>query len=567
MWSRPGLIAVCSAFLTLFLAPAAAPAARRLAPITGRAPAGYTVIALALNGHAADATVQAGGRFRVVPTAARVTLQLRAPDGTYGGPVVVAPHGPHQVVVGVRAGARLGVIRVANGFGKVAGVLSGALDTSRLAFARRRRPTGARRLGHVRRWPSLGRSGGTGPSARTLAKRRGGDLDQDGIPDAIDVDDDGDLRLDNVDKRSSLGGSIASAQDLDPYQPTSLLNVGLEESYLAERAGYARGVAGYPLNDDVPRATSPEDRVKLRDLAISQRSLVLFPLPRGDAELDCGGLIYCRAGGSGRDVTRMHVFPDDFDADQDGFGLMTDSRPLNPSRDGFGTTAQIDRPIFALAPGTGLRTVPGSDGIGSGDQYLERFPGGLVQPTTLGYVFDSVPAIKSYGQEGATTDIAYPVPEDGPGTERDPLPITVSRPLTLVVWRPQRRALPGEAGCSPDAATCSEGVDIGGLTYVVAGKTNEQARQTWHCPPSAYGLPPGASSGAARVGAGGVTDLAPDRPSDSARVVSFTVTLSQCTNDGSSSPWTGFPSRDVYVTAVSRYGDAAEGGGLSFKGG
>jgi hypothetical protein len=563
MWTRPGLLAVCFAML---LAPAAL-AARSHAPISGRAPAGYTVIALALDGRAAAAEVPRSGRFRVVPTAARVTLQLRAPDGTYAGPVVFASHGPHQVVVGVRAGARLGTIRVARGFGEVVHVARSALDMTRLAYAKRRRPRGAGRLGHVRRWPSLGRSGGTGPSARTLAKHRGGDLDQDGIPDAIDVDDDGDLRLDNVDNRTRLGGSIASAQNADPYQPTSLLNVGLEESYLAERFGYAHGVAGYPLNDDVPRPTSPEDRAKLRDLAISQRSLVLFPLPGGNAELDCGGLIYCRAGGSGRDITRTHAFPDEFDADGDGFGLMTDSRPLNPARDGFGTAQQIDRPIFALAPGTGLRTAPGLNGIGSGDQYLERFPDGLVQPTTLGYVFDSVPAIKSYGQEGATTEIAYPVPETGPGTERDPFPITVSRPLTLEVWRPQRRALPGEAGCSANAQTCSEGVDIGGLTYVVAGKTNEQARQTWHCPPSAYGLPPGASPEAAQLGADGVTDMAPDRPSDSARVVRFTVTLSQCANDGSSSPWNGFPSRDVYVTAVSRFGDAAEGGGLSFKGG
>ena len=39
-------------------------------------------------------------------------------------------------------------------------------------------------------------------------------------------------------------------------------------------------------------------------------------------ELDCGGLGYCSTGGSGKALERSRAFPDDFDSDTDGFGLL-----------------------------------------------------------------------------------------------------------------------------------------------------------------------------------------------------------------------------------------------------
>jgi hypothetical protein len=68
-------------------------AAATLKPITERLDKpGYTVIALAATGQAGSVIARSGG-FSVVPPAATVTLQLRAPDGVYAGPVVLQEQG------------------------------------------------------------------------------------------------------------------------------------------------------------------------------------------------------------------------------------------------------------------------------------------------------------------------------------------------------------------------------------------------------------------------------------------------------------------------------------------
>jgi hypothetical protein len=541
---------------------AAAPAAAALPAIRGSLPIGYSVIALARDGRSVTAFAGAGGSFRIVPPARRVTLQLLTRGGQYGGPVVVGRRGRNRVIVGIRAGASLGRIRVGGGFGRTRRLLSLARDRGAFAFAKRGRPRGAGRSGRVRLWPSLGAAGAQG-SERLRAARRGGDTDLDGVPDAFDVDDDGDLRLDNVDGRVAISAAGEDAQD--PYQPSSLLNVGLPETFLAEQLGFASGVAGFALNEHAAPPTSADELRRLRNLALELRGLLVFPLPRGTAELECWALFYCTPFGSGRDITRFQQFPNAFDPDRDGFGTMTDSRPFVPDRDGFGAIEQIDRPVFAFSPGADLRRpgVPG--GIGNGDTFLEHFASGRPQPVSLGYVFDSVPAIKSYDAGSGTQEIRYPVPWGGPGAEGNPIRRQAGSPLTLTVWRPQRRAIPGEAGCPVASRECDEAVDVGGLTYIVAGKTNEQQpRRTFHCPATAYSLPPGAEQTASRTPTG-VADLERDRATVvSEHTLTFTLDLDQCPFDQGTER--GPADRDVYVTAVSRFGDAAEGGGLSFRG-
>jgi hypothetical protein len=404
-------------------------------------------------------------------------------------------------------------------------------------------------------WPSLGAAGAPA-SERRRAARRGGDTDLDGVPDAFDVDDDGDLRLDNVDGRVALAATAADTQD--PFQPSSLLNVGLPESFIADTMGFARGVAGYALNEHAAPPGSADEFRRLRNLALRIRALLVFPLPRGTAELDCGALSYCRPFGSGNDITRSRPFPNAFDADGDGFGTMADVRPFQPSRDGFGTQAQIDRPVFAFVPQAPLRRADAAEGIGTGDTFLEYFATAKPQPVSLGYVFDAVPAIKSYDAGSGTREVTYPVPRGGPGTERAPIAREAGRLLTLTVWRPQRRAIPGEAGCRVAARECDESVDIGGLTYIVAGRTSEQNRRTFHCPASAYSVPRGSTARRSPVG---IVDRLPDVPTSQGSTLTFSVDLDRCPIEGEGGP----AGRSVYVTAVSRFGDAAEGGGLSFR--
>src|SRR5207302_6287733 len=114
-------------------------------PITGKlSKRGYTVIALATSGRASSVRAPTGA-FRLRPPGETVTLHLRAPNGTYAGPIVVGGSATHAIV-GLRAGARLGniTIRARNGYAKVAGRLPGSrIDARRWARARRGVPIGA----------------------------------------------------------------------------------------------------------------------------------------------------------------------------------------------------------------------------------------------------------------------------------------------------------------------------------------------------------------------------------------------------------------------------------------
>ncbi len=117
-----------------------------LKPITGKLNEhGYTVIALAANGQAGS-VIAKGGSFRVVPPAAKVTLQLRAPNGVYAGPIVLLEKGAkrkqNQAIVGVKAGASLGNITVNSAAGYALARLNKRLwkkwvDTTRWARAKK----------------------------------------------------------------------------------------------------------------------------------------------------------------------------------------------------------------------------------------------------------------------------------------------------------------------------------------------------------------------------------------------------------------------------------------------
>ncbi|MGH2978377.1 MAG: hypothetical protein ACRDLQ_01910, partial [Solirubrobacterales bacterium] len=169
--------------------------------IEGRvAGSGYEVVALSPDGRSRAA--RARRDFSIVPPARTVTLHLRDRNGVYLGPIVIAGRG-RRAVVRVRAGARLGTIRVREGYGRPE-------DEP----ARRRRgrgrpvhandgvPTGVGRLGLVRSTPR----GPVGP---------GHDRDADGIPGLWDVDDDGDLLPDTAEgRRSRRGSGLRSAGGL-----------------------------------------------------------------------------------------------------------------------------------------------------------------------------------------------------------------------------------------------------------------------------------------------------------------------------------------------------------------
>lgn len=489
---------------SLVLLATAAPADAALKPISGKlTERNHTVIALAPNGKATVARARRG-RFRLRPPARSVTLQLRSPDGSYAGPVVVGG-GRRTAIVGVRPGTRLGTVRVRRGYASVSRRLGARrIDTRLRARARRGVPIGAGRFGRVR-----------SASVRDGAP---GDEDLDGIPDVLDVDDDGDLVLDGVDVANAGRRGRLSQDPGEQFGFHSRLTLYLDTTANANATslGTQQVDAAMAASGDLLLGVLPSD-----------------PLP-DSPELDCGGsiqqpprpegLVYCRrhsVGGTGEvgryPPTSLAVpFPDCCDADGDGLGKLTaDTGPLAMTLHHGATTSQI----------------------GTGDVMVQTVTRNGVKTSFLAalqYVLATVPALVAYDEDGpggaAPIQVTYPFPGPGPGgtgggpglrgnpaVVGDGPDADTDAELTVTFWRPQRRAVPAwnEPG---------DWIDIGGLHYEV--QVRESGRR---CPQDAFteDHPELASNGPSAMNPG-LTDLAGDRPADAANTFTYTLNLTRC---------------------------------------
>jgi hypothetical protein len=449
---------------------------------------GFDVIALAETGNAKSVRIRRDGSFSVVPPARNVTLHLRGVNGRYAGPIVIASaRRGARAIVGVKAGARLGRIAARGRYARVSRTpLARFVDRTRFARARRGVPIGVGSFGFVRSRPSAGAVPG--------------DFDLEGIPNALDVDDDGDLVLDELDR--SLGARAAQAGGLNLSVHNQGGRYGLDRSVNANAAALT---------------------VESLDAAFSQSIGVMIPFMPGDShELDCGppvpiGLPYCAAGGTGRVVFGSlggQSFPACCDADGDGFGTLT--------RNEFG--------FFVLGPGTTTGQ------ISAGDVLVERVRSGGVEnayPDTLGLILATQSALVSYRDTaGNSATVGYPVPPGGPGTSGNGFPVAPGPDgnlvLTLTLWRPQRRPIPPET---------AEWMDLGGLLYSVGFGTTPEAPPAVQegfkgCPQDAISTsdPDLASTQTPGGGFGGgrFADRAPDRPASAANTLTYTVNITQC---------------------------------------
>jgi hypothetical protein len=286
----------------------------------------------------------------------------------------------------------------------------------------------------------------------------------------------------------------------------------------------------------------------------------------GPVELNCGALIYCSRGGTGRHDLHLpngltlnpEPFPECCDPDGDGFGSLL-----------YGSDFDVGRDPGA-APGLFLQPRASADQIRGGDLLiglaevppwskdtpgkLEPYAGQEVEvPFTMRTIFATPPALASYTDElGATHAVSYPYSNaalpvvDGPDPDSD-----VS--VELSFWRPQRRPVPDEV-----SSGAGNWVDIGGLEYWV--------RPALHnCPQSAFSTTDPALSltsvtrqsptGPEEVGL--LVDSAPDRPATPTNTFSYTLNLTSCLaaagapedveafNSGSTSVQAGFVASPV----------------------
>lgn len=507
---RPVACAIATAAAAA--AAVAAPAAdAKRAPITGSAPKGMAVIAVAPNGKTTIAK-RTGAAFSVTPAATVVSLHLRAADGTYAGPLVAGAKG-RRVLFGIRAGTKVGRLVVRGGAGRPARALppSAVAANPSASASKRGLPTGAGNFGYVK-----SRSKGKGPSGP------GRDQDGDGIPGVFDVDDDGDLVLDNVDSATRARTRTLLRQAPQPPQPApgqpapgqpapGQPGPGTPPPGGGGPVGPApapgSATAGFQLFSnlklDLERAVNANAggiTDAQIDAAMSSAQTLAIGLAGGatTTELDCGLLRYCRAGGTGTFADTGAAFPGTADADADGKGEIT-----------AGATGDFQ-----------LRTGASHTEIGAGDVLIQEF-GTSTAASTLNLVFSTTPAIRDLTPDGgATTTFAYPVASGAPGTMAAPLDVASGR-MTFRLWRPQRRPITG--------AGERDWMDIGGLRYTVdvpngpgGGGPGPGTRGPGNCPLATTSSSTLAPDGDA------LRDTAPDRAADPANVIDITVDLDAC---------------------------------------
>jgi hypothetical protein len=556
--------------LACALLAATAPAAMAKKTIRGKlSEPGYTVMALNPDGTMTSADAE--GRFRLRTTAEKVTLHLRGPDGKYAGPIVVGGGGK-RVILGVKAGASIGSVTVHEGYASVANEpRKRILDTSRTARAKGGVPLGAGVFGRVR--SSIPR------------KTVRGDPDLDGIPNQLDIDDDGDLTLDDLDrskKRRSARTPFA-AQEVDIEWGYELT---LGATLVQTRNANAPGVTDEEIDSFLARRGDLVTGEGIQESATGES------VRGGSFELDCGapqsptdptvgGLVYCTRGGTGRvppspgaqgDRNTWPRFPDDFDSDNDGFGTLSEA--TSPLSHGATSTQ-----------------------ISTGDTLIARvaFRGAETKiSTVLQYVPATPQALVSYDDGQGVTPVQYPVPgpdADGvciaqngppcgmwPGSQGNPLPV-IARPngqvtVTFTLWRPQRRPIgegPRRETCLDEDPPC-EWIDIGGLEHSVGVGGSFPGDQGSGCLGAAYSEsdpnleivfapPPDPEDEDAVKGAGWLLDKARDARANPASTFTYTVNLSECLRP--SQPTDAWPINEARQVV---FGSAEGAGGVEGSG-
>lgn len=507
-----GLIA--AALLLGAVAPAGA------ATVTGKlSKNGYTVVAISTGGKSASAKAKRGAYKLKVP--GRIfTLHLLDKRGHYAGPVVVGGSRT-KAIVGVKTGAKLGKVRVRDGYATPVKPLAGRfIARSRTAKAKRGVPVGARGYGLV--------SGARGSAASRFqaalhgsarafdAGKAGTDSDGDGVPAALDIDANANGVIDAVDPTAPrpAGFGVFSQLVLD-----------LDQSVNANAGG-----------------VTPE---KI-DQAMADNLTLVFTNVQAGTELDCQNLSYCSAGGSGRvqkppeEGGGGEAFPSCCDSDSDGMGTISGGSQ-GPSGAEFRLTPH--------ATGEQIHSGDLMTEVSGGDRFLG----------SLGFVFKTVPAVKQLTDSGgAALTFVYPVAAGSVGTRTNPivLPTTSSGPMTFTIWRPQRRPIKGAGeGRSP--------IDIGLLDYQVQLPNAPGAPMPMpgsvnapQCPQSAFATTdPNLTATGGALGA--MRDARGDAPADAAQTLTFSLDLGACITARGGSVTSG-SSFHLAISAVSQSGNSVD---------
>lgn len=402
-------------------------------------------------------------------------------DGTYGGPVVfglAGQKGKYSTNVTSTGAVSLGKVSVkSDGWSKSSKALKKGLYAKLLRNTLAGgKPRGSGSVGVVKSagvWATAA-AAMAGVTCGTEDQTLGTDCDADGVPNAVDVDDNNNGVLDLADQKTSSFES----QKLLPWSTLYLEIGGMNKN----------------LNANLANVTTADIDAVMGGAMGTFSIAVYLNLPPGESTgydavwVDCGTLSYC-AKDTGTAVTG----PPSGNVGKQWSALWCRS-PLNsqgscnenyPWREYPGTLfdqsnngTKVDSAGGTVWNGL-TRFVNGSDAVWAGgiipnvgtglldkvkvgDPYVLnlRSSNGTVtqRPMSLGAFFVTVPVVKTMviGSETSTVDYTAPTPK---GSNSNPFVLGDDGRMTVSFYRPQRAAI---EGADPAGSTF---IDLGGLRY------------------------------------------------------------------------------------------------------
>jgi hypothetical protein len=520
MPARTGhMLVALVAFLTLFALAGDALAVTVSGTVKGGQ--GFRVVLVQADGHARQARITtASGSFRLTTgKLARATLHLVRADGSYFGPVVLKATATRDCCTFKGStSVKLGALALKKGYALAFAPRAGRFDTRApyTVAARSGRPVGAGKVGRVRTGTVAGYRGA------------GGDLDRDGVVGAFDIDDNGNLILDNVDQtgrgemrpsasvvlRAAAPGSptlVSAAGPPAADPPPGTTQFHLVSNFRLPGGGGDQDVR---INADIP-GISDIDALAAQYLP----GTLLFFMPVMAAEMPAPDGTAAELDGMGNSYIAEHAVGDVV-------------YPLAEIVRSNWTTAGHSGGLLDLVAAEGRNgdafIMPGAvpSEIGSGDVLVEIGANGVRYPGVLNFVFSTVPALASYQFDTGLSPTPTPMAYDAGGVPANHSVLTVppgAKTVTLTWWRPQRKPAPGEAGTW---------IDMGGLSYdlPLLGRARNSEGAEIGSTPNEVGAYLSATSNGTSVPVEqyGVTDPAADAQADTAKTVSLTLSLEQC---------------------------------------
>lgn len=460
---------------------------------------GMKISAIGLDGTATTGTIKSNGSFKLsVPSsrAKNATLHLISGTGDYYGPIVIARN-KAKTTGYMRLNnktVKLGTISKKTGFALVGtapatGTYSTKAGTVKVA-KKTGAPLGAGKLGLVKVATSAaelarkgemqsgsGTGGGTGGSNGSSGGQQysptdpcgtavGGDCDKDGVPNAFDVDDNGNLTIDMTDAvsvastaklltysdvRPSIGNTVNANAGATPEQ----INAFLGSTSTTTPTGLA--LTFYYSGEDL----------------IGQASGTLTSV-----WATCGtGAPWCAPGTGTATVSGFSEYPQIL-PDVAAFGSVswgtytgstcaTQGQPCQPSStpspgNGFQSSAQQGAPAGSSV-WTAFTKPNAADTLGTvnADSVLTlNYRGtGITQsqkPIAISPYFVTTPAITNVVTSAMNRALSYPYTANEGTSRSNGFQLGADGNLALTLWRPQRLGLPGET---------SQFYDVGGLHY------------------------------------------------------------------------------------------------------